>query len=302
VLHRYDYAPFGENIAAGTNGRSSLYSGVGDGQTIKFTGKERDAESGLDYFGVSSDSMDDALGSSGGRYLSSAQGRFTSPDIPLWDQQAADPRSWNLYSYVRNNPLKFTDPTGRDCIYTNNYNSNGTVTVTNEQGSCSGSGGTYVAGTVDPKSLTTKDGLLNYAFTPYDPNGNYTFSNLQLPDPGLEALQRGAQMAEPGVNLAFEGLKLFGFVVAPPFVAAADCISKGKDCSKGGTALAMIPGGGEEETAGQIIARSRAGKILREFPGEYLGATLKEIQKDAKQGIAAARKALKLLKDTRFQK
>lgn len=32
----------------------------------KFTGKERDAETGLDYFQT--------------RYMSSAQGRFTSPD------------------------------------------------------------------------------------------------------------------------------------------------------------------------------------------------------------------------------
>jgi len=63
-----------------------------------FTGKERDAETGLDYFGA--------------RYFSSAQGRFTSPDKPLADQSAGDPQSWNLYSYVRNNPLRFTDPTG----------------------------------------------------------------------------------------------------------------------------------------------------------------------------------------------
>jgi RHS repeat-associated protein len=54
---------------------------------------------GLDYFGA--------------RYFSGAQGRFTSPDIPLLDQDPSDPQSWNLYSYVRNNPLIFTDPTGR---------------------------------------------------------------------------------------------------------------------------------------------------------------------------------------------
>jgi RHS repeat-associated protein len=39
---------------------------------VKFTGKERDAETGLDYFGA--------------RYFSGAQGRFTSPDLPLIDQ------------------------------------------------------------------------------------------------------------------------------------------------------------------------------------------------------------------------
>ena len=29
------------------------------------------------------------------------------------DQDPSDPQSWNLYGYVRNNPLSFVDPTGR---------------------------------------------------------------------------------------------------------------------------------------------------------------------------------------------
>jgi RHS repeat-associated protein len=65
------------------------------------SGKERDEETGLDFFLA--------------RYYSGAQGRFTSPDMPLLDQQTDDPQSWNLYAYARNNPLRFTDPTGR-CI------------------------------------------------------------------------------------------------------------------------------------------------------------------------------------------
>jgi len=61
------------------------------------TGKERDAETGLDYFGA--------------RYMSSAQG----PDQPFADQHVEDPQSWNMYGYVRNNPLRHTDPDGRAC-------------------------------------------------------------------------------------------------------------------------------------------------------------------------------------------
>lgn len=38
-------------------------------------------------------------------------GRFMSPDAPV-DQHPADPQSWNLYSYVRNNPLILLDPSG----------------------------------------------------------------------------------------------------------------------------------------------------------------------------------------------
>jgi len=64
----------------------------------QFAGKERDAETGLHHFGA--------------RYFSAAQGRFTSPDAPFLDQDPADPQSWNLYSYVRNNPLRYIDPTG----------------------------------------------------------------------------------------------------------------------------------------------------------------------------------------------
>lgn len=62
------------------------------------TGKERDAETGLDWMKT--------------RYFSGAQGRFTSPDKPFADQMAEDPQSWNLYSYVRNNPLKLVDEDG----------------------------------------------------------------------------------------------------------------------------------------------------------------------------------------------
>lgn len=64
----------------------------------KFTGKERDSESGNDNFGA--------------RYYSSSMGRFTSPD-PLGGH-TEDPQTMNRYAYVRNNPLTLTDPTGLD--------------------------------------------------------------------------------------------------------------------------------------------------------------------------------------------
>lgn len=44
--------------------------------------------------------------------------RFTSAD-PLGNfvANAADPQSWNMYSYVENNPLAFVDPSGTACVY-----------------------------------------------------------------------------------------------------------------------------------------------------------------------------------------
>ncbi len=86
----------------------------------KFTGKERDAESGLDYFPA--------------RYLGSSMGRWMSPDPLPWigwqhpsddaseeekeeahqkfEDWIGNPQNLNLYAYVNNNPLSHTDPTG----------------------------------------------------------------------------------------------------------------------------------------------------------------------------------------------
>ena len=71
-----------------------------------FTGKERDTESGLDYFGA--------------RYYSSNMGRWMSPDwadkpeaVPY--SSLDNPQSLNLYGYVGNNPLSRADADGHCC-------------------------------------------------------------------------------------------------------------------------------------------------------------------------------------------
>ncbi len=100
TVSRHDYLPFGEELLANTGGRLTTtgYTNA-DGARQKFTQKERDNETGLDYFKA--------------RYYSSAQGRFTSADAPFADQRQTDPSSWNSYAYVRNNPCTRTDPNGR---------------------------------------------------------------------------------------------------------------------------------------------------------------------------------------------
>ena len=74
-------------------------------QNYKFDGKERDPETGNDYFGA--------------RFYSSAYGRFLSPDwssIPAAVPYAnlTNPQTLNLYAFVNDNPESFADLDGHD--------------------------------------------------------------------------------------------------------------------------------------------------------------------------------------------
>ena len=88
----YDYLLFGEEIASGTNGRTGgCYSSGTTPLTQRFTGKERDSESGVDFFEA--------------RYMSSAQGRFTNSDPSgAAASSRSDPQSWNIVRLRRSNP------------------------------------------------------------------------------------------------------------------------------------------------------------------------------------------------------
>ncbi len=91
IKNESDYYPFG--------GEQVISNSVSD-EHYKFTGKERDGESGLDYFGA--------------RHNASSLGRFMSPDpVHILKQKLVDPQQWNMYAYVRNNPLRFVDPKGK---------------------------------------------------------------------------------------------------------------------------------------------------------------------------------------------
>jgi RHS repeat-associated protein len=86
-----DYYPYGGELPVSGS----------DSNNYKFTGKERDSESGLDNFGA--------------RYDASAIARFTSPDAKLMSSRhLAFPQKWNKYAYVQNNPLLRVDPDGLD--------------------------------------------------------------------------------------------------------------------------------------------------------------------------------------------
>lgn len=95
---RYDYLPFGQELLAGTDGRATGmgYLSAPDDTNPKFTGQTRDQETTLDWFNV--------------RYMSGAQGRFQSVDPANAGADPSNPQTWNMYAYVGNNPLSYTDP------------------------------------------------------------------------------------------------------------------------------------------------------------------------------------------------
>jgi RHS repeat-associated protein len=168
----------------------------------RYTGKERDAESGLDYFGA--------------RYYGSNMGRFTSPDGFSDGSDFDNPQSWNLYSYVRNNPLTNTDPDGHDCVNTSNYSKDGTVTVTSGTSCASDPAkyGTYVNGTVDASSITATSKAsgtdFGYNFTSYDGQSGGAGVITQAPSYG--PLEGPANLA--GAAMIGSGTKAIGAFVA----------------------------------------------------------------------------------------
>ena len=101
VQARHDYFPFGEEIQAGVGGRTTQ-QGYSQADNIrqKFTSKERDVETGLDYFGE--------------RYYSNSVGRFISVDPLTASAKISNPQTMNRYVYVLNNPLRYVDPTGME--------------------------------------------------------------------------------------------------------------------------------------------------------------------------------------------
>jgi len=99
VISRHDYHPFGEEID-GTGDRTTGLSYGDDSVRKQFTGYERDGEVDLDFAGT--------------RYSNFTRGRFLSPDPLMASGRTVSPKTWNRYTYVLNNPLKYVDPDGMD--------------------------------------------------------------------------------------------------------------------------------------------------------------------------------------------
>jgi RHS repeat-associated protein len=79
----------------------TIKSRIGDDSKYLFTGQEYDAKSNLYYYKS--------------RYYNSTIARFIMPDPLIQDYY--NPQNLNRYSYVFNNPIKYTDPTGNFNVY-----------------------------------------------------------------------------------------------------------------------------------------------------------------------------------------
>ncbi|MBI4851553.1 MAG: HNH endonuclease, partial [Acidobacteria bacterium] len=121
VIVRRDFLPFGESLDPSLGGRAFTSGYISnDSLRQKFTGYERDDESGLDFAQA--------------RHFNGALGRFMQVDefsggpeefynfaaqasqTPTFYANPADPQSLNKYQYCYNNPLLYTDTTGHQAV------------------------------------------------------------------------------------------------------------------------------------------------------------------------------------------
>jgi RHS repeat-associated protein len=184
LVQNLDYLPFGE--------LNSSDSGI---DTHKFTGKERDQESGLD--------------NSGARYYASSMGRFISPDPENAGASADAPQSWNGYTYVLNNPISATDPDGLDCLY---IQDNGDWNITRGDCDSKTDNGIFVDGRINGGSVSVtkdSDGYVTAVGFLYTPTGTNTLLlHLESDPPTIResSFLRGAGQMFGGI---VKGMNLF---------------------------------------------------------------------------------------------
>jgi RHS repeat-associated protein len=116
VISRRDFMPFGEELNANnaTNRLDTQKYNYGEDSVRKrFTGYEKDQETGLDF--------------AESRYYNNKHGRFTAVDPLLASGKSSNPQTFNRYAYVGNNPLTRVDTDGKDWV----------IEVTKEKGKIS---------------------------------------------------------------------------------------------------------------------------------------------------------------------
>jgi RHS repeat-associated protein len=101
VTSRRDFMPFGEEITPDTSYRTaSLTYNTADNVRQKFTGYQKDDETGLDFAEA--------------RMYENRHGRFTAVDPLLASGKSADPQTFNRYVYTGNEPIRRVDHDGAE--------------------------------------------------------------------------------------------------------------------------------------------------------------------------------------------
>ncbi len=198
VTSRRDFMPFGEELAAGTpnRGETAKFSSGMDTLRKKFTGYEKDEETGLDYAQA--------------RYYNNEYGRFTAVDPLLASGRASAPQSFNRYTYVRNNPLIYVDTNGMDLYISFQEKGSSSYTVLQYKIDRNENGVIVGARIVDTAS--------GNVFQGQGPNGLAIVSS-------INKLAGKTGFAGAFINLAENGTHIFDFTIvsgAPPVMKGVD--------------------------------------------------------------------------------
>jgi RHS repeat-associated protein len=186
--------PFGDQL--------NCTQSIGGPTEHHFTGKERDSESGLDYFGA--------------RYYGSTMGRFMSPDpdnASAW-AHPGDPQAWNAYSYGRNNPLTNVDPDGETyhvCDQNGqNCSDQSDAQFDQNRQNASANGERYSNG-----NITFADGTAAGSYKQTDVDLSPSSAAIvmgvgQMAGPALQAMNVGAVIATAEVAVPVIGIEMAG--------------------------------------------------------------------------------------------
>jgi len=173
-----DYYPYGMTMT----GRS-LVPPNSDSR-YKFTGKERDVSTGLDYFGA--------------RYYDSWRGQWGQVD-PMAEKFVG----WSPYNYSINNPLRFIDPKGKDIrIFTGNYDANkNPIYITYKTGMAYDGDNKFVA-----EIITALNGISKVS------GGNDVINSL-IKSKGKYDFVEGGTTENAGGNFVAAGMNTYGGII-----------------------------------------------------------------------------------------
>jgi len=240
IENESDYLPFGEENA---------FQNATE-QHFKFTGKERDTETGLDYFGA--------------RYYASTMGRFMSPDwaatataVPYAD--FGDPQTLNLYGYVRNNPLSHADGDGHCCSDEWSY------LKAELGGAWSSTGGAMIT---LGKSLISGEAAHNIATTA----GWAITDPRKIGSAAGEFVSQTAQLGRSALHGNPHAIgQIAGLVIGPKVTGTAiNTVAKGLNVAAFGSSTGRVfwSGAGTEQMASQF------GRVLSQTPAGRLATAL----------------------------